>query len=71
MRKIRGEKRMAKNETVAVESQYDIEELVAAAKVFKATPDLVRTALKLGGKTLYTQAEAEKIVSEFRSKKIK
>ena len=62
---------MAKKETVVAESQYEIDELVAAAKVFKATPDLVRAALKLGGKTMYTQAEAEKIVTEFACRKIK
>lgn len=61
---------MAKKEVVA-ESQYTIDELVDAAMMFKATPDLVRTALKLGGKELYTRNEAEKIVAEFGSKKIK
>lgn len=61
---------MAKKENV-VESQYNIEELVIAAKVLGATPDLVRTALKLHGKELYTLKEAEKIVSEFGSRKIK
>lgn len=61
---------MAKEKVVA-ESQYNIEELVASAKVLKATPDLVRAALRLGGKELYTLKEAEKIVTEFGSKKIK
>lgn len=60
---------MAKKE-VAVESQYNMEELVAAAKVLNATPDLVRTALRLSGKELYTLKEAEKIVAEFGGKKI-
>lgn len=61
---------MAKKEVVA-ESQYNIDELVAAANVLKATPDLVRTALKLSGKEIYTLKEAEKIVSEFGRKNIK
>lgn len=61
---------MAKKEIV-VESQYDIEELVIAAKVLNATPDLVRTALELGGKELYTLKEAEEIVAKFGSKEIK
>lgn len=62
---------MAKKDEIVVESQYDIEELVIAAKVLNATPDLVRTALKLGGKELYTLKEVEKIVAEFGSKEIK
>ena len=61
---------MAKEKNV-VESQYDIEELVIAATMFNATPDLVRTALKLGGKKLYTRVEAEEIVAKFCSKEIK
>ena len=61
---------MAKEKNV-VESQYDIEELVIAAKVLNATPDLVRTALMLHGKELYTLKEAEEIVAKFCSKEIK
>ena len=61
---------MTKKEVVA-ESRYSVDELVAAAKVLKSTPDLVRTALKLDGRELYTRKEAEKIVATFGSRKIK
>lgn len=54
------------------ESKYSIEELVAAAGiVFKTTPDVVKTALKLDGKDAYTVKEAEKVVAAFGGKKVK
>ena len=55
----------------AVESKYTVEELVVAAGVLKATPDVVRTALKLDGKDAYTVKEAEKVVAAFGGKKVK
>ena len=52
--------------------KYSVAELtVAAAGVFKTTPDVVKTALKLDGKDAYTLAEAEKVVAAFGGKKIK
>lgn len=53
------------------ESKYSVEELTAAAGVLKATPDVVKTALKLDGKDAYTVKEAEKVVAAFGGKKVK
>ena len=54
-----------------VESKYSVAELTAASGVFKATPDVVKTALKLDGKDAYTLKEAERVVTAFGGKKIK
>ena len=54
------------------ESKYSVAELTAAAAgVFKTTPDVVKTALKLDGKDAYTLKEAEKVVAAFGGKTIK
>ena len=59
------------NETVGAVSLYSIAELVAASKLFGATPDLVKTALMMDGKETYSQKEAEKVIAKFGSKIIK
>lgn len=61
---------MAKAKAVA-ESTYSVVELTAAAHVLNATPDLVKTALKLDGKEVYTLKEAQEVVNKFGSKKVK
>ena len=61
---------MARAKEVA-ESKYTVVELTAAAHVLKATPDLVKTALKLDGKEAYTLKEAQDVVNRFGSKKVK
>ena len=53
------------------EVKYSVAELTAAAGVFKTTPDVVKTALKMDGKDSYTLKEAEKVVAAFGGKKIK
>ena len=53
------------------ESLYTVDELVACAEqVFKASPDIVRAALRLAGVTNTTQKEAAKIVESFRKKEV-
>lgn len=66
-----------KNETVSAKnivSKYSIDELCSAKnKVFKykVSEDLVRTALSIVGKTMYTIEEADKIVNNFKKKEVK
>lgn len=52
-------------ETVDAVSLYNVDELVAASKLFGTTSDLVRTALTLDGKETYSFKEAEVIVAKF------
>jgi hypothetical protein len=61
---------MAKAKAEA-ESTYSVVELTAAAHVLNATPDLVKTALKLDGKEVYTLKEAQDVVTRFGSKLVK
>lgn len=58
-------------ETAVAASLYSVDELVAAFKLFGATPDIVRTALVLDGKETYSREEAEAVVAKFGGKIIK
>lgn len=50
---------------------YTIDEIAAVSSMFEATPDVVKTALKLDGKEQYTTNDAKKIIKEFKNKEVK
>lgn len=53
------------------ESVYTVDELAACSMtVFKASPDIVRAALRLAGVNKTTQKEAARIVEAFRKKEV-
>lgn len=53
-------------------TRYKVDELVEAAKAaFNCSPIIAKAALRLGGKEEYSMEEANKIISEFRSKEVK
>ncbi len=49
--------------------QYTVDEIAEAAGVFGATPDLVRAAFAVAGKTAATESEAKKIIDKFKEAK--
>lgn len=49
---------------------YTMEELVSAADIFAASPDLIRAALTVSGKNEATEEEARKIVEQFRKREV-
>ncbi|NDO18819.1 hypothetical protein FMM68_04015 [Lachnospiraceae bacterium MD329] len=52
------------------ESQYTIDELMAAEKELDANKVIIRTALNKTEKTLFTVKEAKDIVAKFKNKKV-
>jgi hypothetical protein len=36
-----------------------------------ATPDVIRAALRMAGKTAYTKGEAQAIITKYKSKEVK
>ena len=52
-------------------STYTIKELIAAHKAFNAPQEIVAVALKLSGKETATEAEAKKIIEEFKNQEVK
>lgn len=52
-------------------SKYTIKELIAAHKAFDAPKEIVAVALKLSGKEAATEAEAKKIIEEFKNQEVK
>lgn len=54
------------------EPLYTADELAAAARTqFNTAPEVVKTALKMAGKTKATQPEAVKIVKAFLEREVK
>lgn len=53
----------------AAAPQYTVDEIAEAAGVFGATPDLVRAAFAVAGKTAATESEAKKIIDKFKEAK--
>lgn len=51
-------------------SQYSVADFVANATKFGADKIIVKTALELAGKTEYTEAEARKVINEFKNKEV-
>lgn len=49
---------------------YTMEELVSAADIFAASPDLIRAALMVSGKNEATEEEARKIIEQFRKREV-
>lgn len=52
-------------QTCAV-ATYTVDEIAEAAGVFGATPDLVRAAFAVSGRSSATEEEAKKIINKFR-----
>lgn len=52
-------------------SVYSIDDFANNASLLKASPDIVRAALKCAGKNEATFKEALKIVTEFKERKVK
>ena len=53
------------------ESKYSVAELASAARTkFKVSPELAAVALNSAKKDKMTVAEAEKIIKEFKGKKV-
>lgn len=46
--------------------QYTVDEIAEAAGVFGATPDLVRAAFAVAGKSVATEDEARKLINRFK-----
>ena len=53
----------------AAAPQYTVDEIAEAAGVFGATPDLVRAAFAVAGKTAATEREAKNIIHKFKEAK--
>lgn len=51
------------------EYRYPLDELVANYKALNAAREIVAVALRMAGKSEYSLAEAQKIVSEFASRR--
>jgi hypothetical protein len=52
-------------------SKYSIDDFAAAFKTMDATPDVVRAALRMAGKTAFTKEEAQTIIKQYQSKEVK
>lgn len=52
------------------ESVYSVDELTRAAETLGATPDIVKTALRMEGVTETTVSEAKRIVAKFKKKEV-
>lgn len=50
----------------AAAPQYTVDEVAEAAGVFGATPDLVRAAFAVAGKSVATEDEARKLINRFK-----
>lgn len=55
----------------APETKYTIKELVAAHKAFGVPKEIAAVALKLKGLETATEAEAKKIIEEFKKQEVK
>ena len=53
------------------ESRYSIDDFAAAFKTLDATPDIIRAALRMAGKTTFTKEEAQTIIKRYQSKEVK
>lgn len=53
------------------ESKYSIDDFAAAFKTLDATPDIIRAALRMAGKTSFTKEEAQTIIKKYQSKEVK
>ena len=52
------------------ESVYSVDELTRAAETLCATPDIVKTALRMKGVTETTVSEAKRIVAKFKKREV-
>lgn len=50
----------------AAAPEYTVDEIAEAAGVFGATPDLVRAAFAVAGKSAATEDEARKLINRFK-----
>lgn len=50
---------------------YSIDDFAAAFKTMEATPDVIRAALHMAGKTAFTKEEAQAIIAKYKSKEVK
>lgn len=64
------EKNSAKVKTSSV-SRYTVDELSKAENEFNANNFIIRTALSMSDKDLFTLEEAKEIVSKFKNKEVK
>ena len=53
------------------EITYTFDEIVAASKAFGAQPEIVRAALLRAKVTCATKAQAQRIIDDFKKKKVK
>lgn len=53
------------------EPVYTLEEIVEAAKIFKVQPELAYAALSAAHLTCATKAQAQRIIDDFKNKKVK
>ena len=54
-----------------VGSLYTCDELAAQSAPWDATPDLIRAALKIAGRTMYTVQDAKRIVEAFQRQEVR
>lgn len=64
------DKSKAASPAKAAEAVYGAEEIIAAAERFGTKGYVVKAAFALAGKTEATEAEARRIVAEYRARKI-
>ena len=64
------EKNSAKVKTSSV-SRYTVDELSKAENEFNTNKVIIRTALSMSDKDLFTLEEAKEIVSKFKNKEVK
>lgn len=60
----------AVKETKAQESVYTIDQLADAYRELNASYAIIKTSLKLSGKTKFTLNEAQKIIETFKNKEV-
>lgn len=57
--------------TASNASKYTAKELIAANRTFNASREIVATALRIKGVTEATEAEARKIIEDFKKQEVK
>lgn len=53
------------------EPAYSVEELVQASETFGTTPDIIRAAFTVAGKTEAAEKEAKQLIDRFKKKEVK
>lgn len=59
-----------KKETIT-QVTYSVDEFAEASKAFDTSPDVIRAAFLVAGKTEATEEEAKKLINRFKKKEVR